>query len=243
MLPTGTMISSAGTGLLPPSKAWRAQLRRGGYRVLVVITVFLPILATFFAIWRLWGEMIGVTDLALFIGFYVITGMGVSIGYHRMMSHTSFACGAGVKSTLLILGTMAGQGRRSNGRRITESTTHSRTAKATRTAPWTDSYMPTSAGSCAAPPAERERYCKRLLEDRLVVFIDRTAAVWVLLGLAIPWAIAGWSGLLWGGFVRMAFFSQVAYSVNSFGHAFGTRAFETRGRKPQQLDPCGAGVR
>jgi stearoyl-CoA desaturase (Delta-9 desaturase) len=51
--------------------------------------------------------------------------------------------------------------------------------------------------------------------------------VWLLLGLAIPFAIDGWNGLFWGGFVRLAFFSQVAYSVNSFGHTFGARPFRT----------------
>ena len=202
--------------------------RRIGYRILVAITVFLPILATFFAIWRLWGDMIGGTELALFIGFYVATGLGVSIGYHRMMSHGSFDCGPAVKATLLILGTMAGQGRR------IEWAAHHRKHHAFSDREG-DPHSPLDGFVHAyfgwilrGPPAERERYCKRLLEDRLVVFIDRTTAVWVLLGLAIPFAIAGWRGLLWGGFVRMAFFSQVAYSVNSFGHAFGSRAFETK---------------
>jgi stearoyl-CoA desaturase (delta-9 desaturase) len=228
MLPTGTMISPARTDLVLPSPARRIRLRRAGYRVLVVITVFLPILATFFAIWRLWGEMIGATDLALFIGFYVATGMGVSIGYHRMMSHSSFACGPALKSTFLILGTMAGQGR------PIEWAAHHRKHHAFSDRKG-DPHSPVDGFVHAyfgwilrGPAAERERYCKRLLQDRLVVFIDRTAAVWVLLGLAIPFAIAGWSGLLWGGFARMAFFSQVAYSVNSFGHCFGSRAFETR---------------
>ena len=204
-----------------------ARLRRIGYRVLVVITVFLPILATFFAIWRLWGEWIGANELALFVVFYVITGLGVSIGYHRMMSHSSFDSGPVVKGTFLILGTMAGQGR------PIEWAAHHRKHHAFSDRPG-DPHSPLDGFVHAyfgwilrGPAAERERYCKQLLRDRLVVFIDRTTVVWVLLGLAIPFAIGGWTGLLWGGFVRMAFFSQVAYSVNSFGHAFGSRAFET----------------
>jgi hypothetical protein len=144
-----------------------------------------------------------------------------------MMSHSSFDSGPVVKGTFLILGTMAGQGR------PIEWAAHHRKHHAFSDRPG-DPHSPLDGFVHAyfgwilrGPAAERERYCKQLLRDRLVVFIDRTTVVWVLLGLAIPFAIGGWTGLLWGGFVRMAFFSQVAYSVNSFGHAFGSRAFET----------------
>jgi stearoyl-CoA desaturase (delta-9 desaturase) len=77
-------------------------------------------------------------------------------------------------------------------------------------------------------PAERERYCRRLLTDPLVSFIDRTTAVWVALGLVIPYLVAGWDGLLWGGLVRIAFLNQIGFSVNSFGHSFGSQPFETK---------------
>jgi stearoyl-CoA desaturase (delta-9 desaturase) len=221
------MTSSVSAGFAYAHPARRARVRRIGYRILVVITVFVPILATFFAIWRLWGELIGATELALFIGFYVATGLGVSMGYHRMLSHSSFGSGSVVKATLLILGTMAGQGR------PIEWAAHHRKHHAFSDREG-DPHSPLDGfvheyfgWILRGPAAERDRYCKRLLQDPLVVFIDRTAAVWVLLGLAIPFAIGGWEGLLWGGFVRMAFFSQVAYSVNSFGHSFGSRAFET----------------
>jgi stearoyl-CoA desaturase (Delta-9 desaturase) len=217
--------STAATAVVPAAP--QARMRRAGYRILVVITVFGPIFATFFAIWRLWGDSIGGTELTLFIGLYIATGLGVSAGWHRMLSHGSFACGPVVEGTLLILGTMAGQGR------PIEWAAHHRKHHAFSDREG-DPHSPLDGFVHAyfgwilrGPPAERERYCRRLLQDPLIVFIDRTAAVWVLLGLAIPFAIAGWDGLLWGGFVRMAFFSQVAYSVNTFGHCFGSRAFET----------------
>jgi len=216
----------AAVGVAPPAR--RARLRRIAYRVLVALTVFVPIIATFVAIWRLWGEMIGVTELALFVGFYVAAGLGASIGFHRMLSHDSFECGPGVKGTLLILGSMAGQGR------CIEWVAHHRKHHAYSDRDG-DPHSPLDGFVHAyfgwilrGPAAERERYCKRLLQDPLVSFIDRTTAIWVLLGLAIPFAVAGWDGLLWGGFVRMAFFSQIAYSVNSFGHSFGSRPFETK---------------
>ena len=182
--------STAATAVAPAAP--EARLRRAGYRILVVITVFGPIFATFFAIWRLWGDSIGGTELTLFVGLYIATGLGVSAGWHRMLSHGSFACGPVVKGILLVLGTMAGQGR------PIEWAAHHRKHHALSDREG-DPHSPLDGFVHAyfgwilrGPPAERERYCRRLLEDPLIVFIDRTAAVWVLLGLAIPFAIAGW---------------------------------------------------
>jgi stearoyl-CoA desaturase (Delta-9 desaturase) len=79
-----------------------------------------------------------------------------------------------------------------------------------------------------ASPTERARYCKRLLEDRVVVFVDRTAPVWAIVGLAIPYAVAGWKGLLWGGLVRIAFTNHVTFAVNSICHMYGSRSFTTK---------------
>ena len=206
----------------------RARLRRAAYRIAIATAVFTPILATFFAMWRLWGDLIGGTELALFVGFYVATGLGVSIGFHRLLSHGSFECVAAVKAPLLIFGSMAGQGR------CIGWVAHHRKHHAFSDRPG-DPHSPLDGFVHAYfgwilrdPPPERERYCKRLLQDPLVSFIDRTMPVWLLLGLAVPFAVGGWEGLLWGGLVRMAFFSQVAYSVNSFGHTFGSRPFETK---------------
>jgi stearoyl-CoA desaturase (Delta-9 desaturase) len=221
------MVSPSRAAGSVPSVAGHPRARRLGYRVLVVVTVFGPIVATFVAMWRLWGHLIGGTDLALFIGFYIATGLGASIGFHRMLSHSSFDCRSGVRATFLILGSMAGQGR------CIEWVAHHRKHHAYSDREG-DPHSPLDGFVHAyfgwilrGPPADRQRYCKRLLEDPLVSFIDRTTAVWVLLGLAIPFAIGGVDGLLWGGFARMAFFSQVAYSVNSFGHTFGSRPFQT----------------
>jgi stearoyl-CoA desaturase (Delta-9 desaturase) len=220
----GPARAVAGVALL----AQHARLRRAVYRGLVVITVFVPILATFFAMWRLWGHLIGWTELALFLGFYVATGLGTSIGFHRMLSHGSFECGRAVKGTLLVLGSMAAQGR------CIEWAAHHRKHHAYSDRPG-DPHSPVDGFVHAyfgwilrGPAADRERYCKRLLEDPLVSFIDQTTAIWVMLGLGIPFLVAGVDGLLWGGFVRIAFLSQIAYSINAVGHSFGSRPFDTK---------------
>jgi stearoyl-CoA desaturase (Delta-9 desaturase) len=222
------MTSRVRTAAAVALVARRSRFRRAAYRIAIAIAVFVPIFATFLAIWRLWGDLIGGTEFALFVGLYVATGLGVSIGFHRLLSHGSFECRPAVKATLLILGSMAGQGR-CIGWVAHHRKHHAYSDRSGDPHSPLDGFVHAYFGWILRdPPPERERYCKRLLQDPLVSFIDRTMPIWLLLGLAIPFVVAGWDGLLWGGFARMAFFSQVAYSVNSFGHSFGSRPFETK---------------
>jgi len=79
-----------------------------------------------------------------------------------------------------------------------------------------------------AEPADRERYGARLQADKLVAFMDRTAVLWLVLGLVVPFLLAGWTGFLWGGLVRLAFLNHATFAVNSICHAFGTRDFDTK---------------
>jgi stearoyl-CoA desaturase (Delta-9 desaturase) len=73
--------------------------------------------------------------------------------------------------------------------------------------------------------AEHARYAPDLLEDRGMRAIDRLFVVFVGLSFAIPFAIGGLSGLLWGGFVRIFLFHHATFSINSVCHFFGRRRF------------------
>lgn len=73
-------------------------------------------------------------------------------------------------------------------------------------------------------------YARHLLSDPIVLFVSRTFFVWVGLSLLIPFLLGGWSGLLWGGLVRICLTHHVTWSVNSVSHTFGRRAFETPDR-------------
>ena len=85
--------------------------------------------------------------------------------------------------------------------------------------------------------ANEERYAKDLIADPVVKFIDRTFVLWVLAGLAFPFAlgyaltggsiVGGLTGLLWGGAVRIVFLHHATFSINSLCHFFGRRGFQT----------------
>jgi len=209
-------------------KVFQHRLPHVVYQGTVAIALLLPIGATFYAIWLLWNEWVGGRELALFLGLYVATGLGTNVGFHRMLTHRSFEAVAPVKAIFLALGSMANQGRcidwaahhlKHHAHSDREGDPHS---------PVHGFFHAYAGWILRGSPPERERYCKRLLEDRLVLFFDRTTALWVIAGLAVPYAIAGWHGLLWGGLVRIAFTSQVAFAVNSIGHMFGSRPFRTK---------------
>ena len=75
-----------------------------------------------------------------------------------------------------------------------------------------------------------EVYCRHLLKDRIVVFVNSTFLLWIALSFVILYLIGGWTGVLWGGLVRIFLGHHVTFSVNSVCHTFGKRAFETNDR-------------
>jgi stearoyl-CoA desaturase (delta-9 desaturase) len=195
---------------------------------ILIVFVVGPLVATVYAMYRLWYEMIGWTELSLFLGLYLATGLGVTIGFHRLLTHRSFELVAPLKLLFLILGSMAVQGRaidwaanhlKHHAFADEEGDPHSPL----------EGFIHAHVGWLfTAPPPDRERYCKRHLADPMIVFVDRTFLLWVGLGLLIPYLIAGWPGLLWGGFVRIAVVNHVTWAVNSVCHTFGERPFDIK---------------
>jgi stearoyl-CoA desaturase (Delta-9 desaturase) len=188
-----------------------------------------PLLATVFAMWQLWGDWIGWKELALFVVLFTLPGLGVTIGYHRLLTHRSFETGSVVKSCLLVLGAIG-----IPSRPVDFAATHlEHHAKSDRPG---DPHSPLEGFFHAHAgwllemdrPRTHERYCRQLRSDPAVAFVERTAFLWFGLGFfAIPFAVAGWSGFIWGGLVRMAFGNHLAYAVNSICHRFGKQPFRT----------------
>lgn len=211
-------------------KVFQRHLPRIIYQGFVVVGLGLPLLITVYAIWLLQTQGIGWRELVLFLVFYVLTGLGTTLGLHRLLTHRSFETVPAVRLFFLILGSMANQ-----GKAIDWAANHLKHhANSDRDG---DPHSPLHGFAHAhigwiltSPPAERERYCKPLLADPLVLFVDRTWMIWLGLGLLIPYLVAGWSGLLWGGVVRMTFGNHVVFAVNSICHTFGEQPFDTGDR-------------
>ena len=205
------------------------------YNAVVLVVVVVPLLATALAITLLWERAVHWADLALLATLYTLVALGVTVGYHRMLTHRSFRPHPAVKLVLLVLGSMALE-----GDAITWAATHTKHhALADRPgdphSPLDGFFHAHLGWIFAETDADPRTYCRHLLRDRLVVFVSRTHLLWVALALVIPFSVGGllggwagaFTGLLWGGLVRQFLTHHVTWSVNSVCHTFGRRAFAT----------------
>jgi stearoyl-CoA desaturase (delta-9 desaturase) len=197
------------------------------YKGVVLTVVVAPLLATVFAISLLWQRAVHPVDIVLLLVMYAITAMGVTIGFHRMLTHRSFRPHPIVKFLLLIFGSMAVE-----GPPVEWATTHIiHHAHADQEG---DPHSPVEGFFHAHigwmfkdPNPTNAMYGRHLTNDPLIMFVNRTFVLWIVLSLFIPFLIGGWTGLLWGGLVRIFLAHHVTWSVNSVCHTFGKREFET----------------
>ena len=217
-----------------PVPSDRVPLSELARRTAVLVVVVAPFLATIFAIVQLWQWLVSWQDLALLFGMYLPISLGVTAGFHRMLTHRGFRAHPIVRALLLIFGSMAVE-----GAAITWAANHLKHhALADQEG---DPHSPVDGLFHAhlgwlftTDDADPNVYCRHLLKDPVVVFVHRTFLLWVVLSLLIPFALGGWTGLLWGGLVRMFYVHHVTWSVNSVCHTFGERSFETTDRSRNQ---------
>ncbi len=192
--------------------------------------VLVPFVALLVALHQLWDHGVGWTEVLLLFGMYVPISLGVTAGFHRMLTHKSFVAHPIVKFVLLVSGSMAIEGN-CIGWAADHLLHHQLSDKKG------DPHSPTEGLWHAhvgwlfdGTQADPAFYCPALRKDRVISLVDRTYLVWVLLSLAIPFLIGGWQGLIWGGLVRIFFVHHVTWSVNSVCHTWGTRPYATDDR-------------
>jgi stearoyl-CoA desaturase (delta-9 desaturase) len=227
--------------------AWLRNMSRLEKRVNLAAVV-VPFLATIAAIVLLWNSLVSTTDLAILAVMYVLTGLGVTVGFHRMLTHRSFQSPKPLEYAFAVLGSMAVEGpviswvadhRKHHAHADHEGDPHSpHVGHGEGTAAVLRGLWHAHAGWLMRTQgqASARRYAKDLFEDRGMRIINRRFPELVLLSLALP-ALAGWAlsgtlagaatGLLWGGLVRIFLVHHVTWSVNSVCHFLGSRRFET----------------
>ncbi|HEX8714542.1 MAG TPA: fatty acid desaturase [Solirubrobacteraceae bacterium] len=213
----------------------------------VVVTV-VPVALLGVAIWLAWGGALHWQDLVVLAVSYVITGVGITVGFHRLFTHRSFKTGRPLRALFAVFGSAAVE-----GPLIEWVATHRKHHRFSDIpgdphSPHTDhgvGWRGAVRGLFHAhvgwmfrggDRASEERYAKDLLADPLIRAVDRTFLLWTLLGLAFPFAlgialtgslVGGLTGMLWGGAVRILFLHHATFSINSLCHFFGRRRFAT----------------
>src|SRR5690349_25054299 len=94
---------------LPPPAATPARASLG-VRLVTLVAIVFPLLGVVAALFFLWGWGFHWTDLGLLLGTYLLTALGITVGFHRLFTHRSFETNVVVKTILAILGSMAVQG-------------------------------------------------------------------------------------------------------------------------------------
>ena len=217
-------------------------------RVIAGIVTAVPILSLFFVGWQLWASLLGWNDVVVFVLLYGLTGFGVTVGFHRLLTHRAFKTTRAVRAALAILGSAAIEGpviswvadhRKHHAFSDREGDPHSPHVDHGRG--WRGAlrglvhahvgwlFIHTYRG-------RRTRYAPDLLGDPVVSWVDRTFVVWALGGLVAAFGL-GWlfggrlrdglTGVLWGGAVRVLVVHHVTYSINSLCHFFGRQRFDT----------------
>ena len=72
--------------------------------------VVVPFAATLAAIVLLWNSLVTPADLAIAAAMYLLTAIGITVGFHRLLTHRSFQTAKPVEYTFAVLGSMAVQG-------------------------------------------------------------------------------------------------------------------------------------
>ena len=207
--------------------------------------VVLPFIAFVLAIVLLWNKAIGAIDLAIMFVLYIITGFGITVGYHRLLTHRAFAVSKPVEYAFAIAGSMAVEGppiawvadhRKHHAHTDVEGDPHSPHVGhgSGLKGLWFahSGWLMKTQGE-----AEFRKYARDLVDDKGMRWISRHFLEFAALGLLIPF-VAGfvlhgfsltaalWT-LLWAGFVRIFFIHHVTWSINSICHFFGRRRFDT----------------
>jgi stearoyl-CoA desaturase (delta-9 desaturase) len=193
------------------------------------------------------GQPVSNAALGLFVLFFLAVGFGVTVGFHRHLTHRSFKAVPSVRATLAILGSMAAQGppvfwvalhRMHHELSDREGDPHSPNM-------FGDSLWQRTRGlihgyigwTIRHEVPNANYYARDLLMDPLIAWVNRNYYFWIVAGFVLPAAIGGlatrsWFGayecFLWGGLIRMFAVHNMIWWITSFAHVLGTREFTTK---------------
>ncbi|AHH17990.1 putative fatty acid desaturase [Nocardia nova SH22a] len=231
------------TSKLTVGNAYIHRLQRRHF-LLFDVAPFLGVIA---AIAFAWVRPPGFPEFGALAIMWSLTGIGVTVGYHRLFTHRSFHAAQPVALTLAVLGSMAGQ-----GGVVSWVAIHRRHHECSDRDG--DPHSPNLSGGGLAGRVRGlahshflwmrrheypniVHYAPDLLKNRPLVRVARWYYHWFALGMLAPGVVCGlitlsWQGfvggVLWGGLVRVFVLEHIVWAINSLLHMFGTRPYRSR---------------
>jgi stearoyl-CoA desaturase (Delta-9 desaturase) len=220
------------------------------HQVTNLVAIVVPLAAFVLAAVMLWGRLVEWIDLAVLAVAYVATCLGITVGFHRLLTHHSFQTYRPIRYALAVLGTLAVEG--SVIKWVADHRKHHVFADEDG-----DPHSPHGAGPGirgalgglwhahigwlfnSVGQADRRRYAADLLKDPGMQRIDAAEKPLILASLAIPFLVGflvkgtltgALLTLMWGGLVRVFLLHHATFSINSICHFFGRRRFATEDR-------------
>ena len=197
-------------------------VRATGNDLVVKVFVVVPFLALCAAVPFAWGWGLTALDASLAAAFYLFTLAGITVGFHRHLTHRSFRAVRAVRITLVALGSMALQGpaitwvadhRRHHAFTDKEGDPHSPWLFGTTPAAVARGFWHAHFGWLIRHERTNPvRFAPDLLADRDISRIDRQFPVWTAVSLVAPAVLGGllsWSwwgaatAFFWAGLVRI----------------------------------------
>jgi stearoyl-CoA desaturase (Delta-9 desaturase) len=234
-------------------------------RLSLLLVTVVPLAGLVYAITTLWGQGISTVDFGLLVGFYFFTGLGITVGFHRLFTHQSFRAARSVRVLLAIAGSMAIQGsvidwvaahRRHHAYSDQAGDPHSPHVDVSGSAVgMLRGLWYAHLGWLFSPDVTiKETWAPDLLRDPATKAVSNAFGWLVLASFLAPAILGGlitmsWagalSGFLWGGLVRIFLIHHITWSINSICHVFGTQPFdshdEARNNAPMALIGFGEG--
>ena len=209
-----------------------------------LLGVVVPFIGVLAAVILLWDRAVDWTDLAIMAVMYLTTAVGITVGFHRLLTHRAFQTYPWVERLFALLGSLSVQGsvmdwvadhRKHHAHTDREGDPHSpHVGHGSGFRGLVHAHVGWLLETQGR--ADWKRYATELYEDPAMRRIGRGFPWLVLLSLLIP-TVAGFilhgftlggalRGYVWGGLVRIFFVHHVTWSVNSVCHFFGTRRFD-----------------
>lgn len=216
-------------------------------RVAMLVITIVPLAGLVYAIQRLWGTGISPVDASLLAGFYAFSGLGITVGFHRLFTHRSFRASRGLRRLLAVAGSFAIEGsvidwvaahRRHHAYSDAVGDPHSPHVDASGgTIGMLRGLWYAHLGWLFSSDATvKSEWAPDLLDDPVVRRVSDNFGWFVLASFTAPAVLGGlitWSwmgaftGFIWGGLVRIFVIHHVTWSINSICHVFGTRPFDS----------------